>query len=108
MEITTRTVGAITIVVMTGKLDSLTSPQAQQSLDGVLAGGVTKVGIDFTAVDYVSSAGLRVLLSVAKRVGAGGLRMFGLNPSVREVFEISGFATILPVFPGETEALQGF
>ncbi len=108
MEITTRTAGDVTIVAIAGKLDSITSPQAQQALDAVLAGGVRKLAVDFSALDYVSSAGLRVLLSAAKKLGGGGLRMFGLNQSVREVFEISGFSAILPVFTGEAEALAGF
>lgn len=108
MEVTTRTVGAVTIVAIAGKLDSMTSPQAQQALDAVLNGGVRKLAVDFNALDYVSSAGLRVLLSAAKKVGSGGLRMFGLNQSVREVFDISGFSAILPVFASEADALSGF
>jgi anti-anti-sigma factor len=108
MEVTTRTAGHVTVFAIVGKLDSITSPQAQQALDAVLAGGVKKLAVDFTALDYVSSAGLRVLLSAAKKLGAGGLRMYGLNQSVREVFDISGFSAILPVFAGEAEALAGF
>ena len=66
--------------------------------------------MDFSSLNYISSAGLRVLLGIAKKVGAkgGGLRTFGLNQTVREVFDISGFSTILPVFPSESDALNGF
>jgi anti-anti-sigma factor len=87
-------------------MDSATSPEAQKALDGVLA-SARKVVLDFSGLDYISSAGLRVLLGVAKKLkGSGGtLRMFGLNQSVKEVFEISGFATILSVYPSEAEAL---
>lgn len=110
MHITTRTERDITIVAIAGNLDSNTSPQAQQAFDTVLAGGGRKVAVDFTALDYISSAGLRVLLGTAKRLSAAGgaLRLFGLNETVREVFEISGFSTILAVFPTEAGALQGF
>jgi anti-anti-sigma factor len=110
MEITTRSAGTATIVAIAGSLDSNTSPQAQQSLDAILAGGGKKIAIDFSKLDYVSSAGLRVMLGVAKKLTAtgGALRTFGLNDSVKEVFDISGFSTILSVFPGEAEALQGF
>jgi anti-anti-sigma factor len=82
---------------------------AQQTLDGILAGGAQKVVVDFTALDYVSSAGLRVLLGAAKKLqGAGkGLRLFGLNETVREVFEISGFSKILTVRGSEAEAREG-
>ena len=109
MDITTRTLSGVTIVALAGNLDSNTSPQAQQALDAILAGGGKKMVVDFTALDYISSAGLRVLLGAAKRLkGAGGaLRLFGLNETVREVFDISGFSTILAVFATEAEALKG-
>ncbi len=110
MQVSTRTQGDVTIVAIAGSLDSTTSPAAQQALDAIVKGGAKKLAVDFSTLDYVSSAGLRVLLGTAKQVKAAGgaLRMFGLNQSVREVFEISGFASILPVFPGEGEALGGF
>ena len=111
MEITTRTQRDITLVAFRGHLDSNTSPEAQQAIDGILAGGARKVVVDFTALDYISSAGLRVLLGTAKRLraadGGGALRLFGLNDTVREVFQISGFSTILAVFGTEAEALKG-
>ena len=106
MQISTRTNNDIHIVAIAGSMDSTTSPEAQKAIDGVLAGS-KKVVLDFSELDYISSAGLRVLLGAAKQLKASGgtLRIFGLNQSVREVFEISGFATILSVFPSESEAL---
>ena len=110
MNITTRTQSDVTIVALAGNLDSNTSPQAQQAIDGILAGGARKLVVDFTALDYISSAGLRVLLGAAKRLSGAGsaLRLFGLNATVREVFEISGFSTILAVVATEADALKGF
>ncbi|HTT67352.1 MAG TPA: STAS domain-containing protein [Gemmatimonadales bacterium] len=110
MNITTRIEHGVTVVGIAGNLDSNTSPQAQQALDGMLASGGRKMVVDFTALDYISSAGLRVLLGTAKRLnGAGGaLRLFGLNQTVQEVFDISGFSTILAVFATEADALKGF
>jgi len=119
MDITTRTQNGVTLVAFAGSLDSNTSPKAQQALDGMLAAGARKMVIDCTALDYISSAGLRVLLGTAKRlsgaggaggagIGGGTLRLFGLNETVREVFDISGFSTILAVFATEAAALKGF
>jgi anti-anti-sigma factor len=110
MEIATRTHQDVTLVAVVGSLDSNTSPKAQQALDGILSSGARKLVVDFTALDYISSAGLRVLLGTVKRLsGAGGaLRIFGLNETVREVFDISGFSTILAVFATEADALKGF
>ena len=108
MEIAARTQNDVTLVTLAGSFDSNSSPTAQQALDGILANGARKVVIDFSGVDYVSSAGLRVMLAMAKRLSGGGaLRLFGLNETVREVFDISGFSTILAVFVTEAEALEG-
>lgn len=106
MHISTRTSNDIQIVAIAGNLDSTTSPEAQKALDAVLAGART-VALDFSALEYISSAGLRVLLGAAKQLRASGgtLRMFGLNQSVREVFEISGFSAIMAVYRSEAEAL---
>lgn len=110
MEVSTRTQGDVTVVALIGSLDSVTSPQAQQALDAAIAGGATKLAVDFSKLDYVSSAGLRVMLGTAKQLNAksGALRTFGLNATVKEVFDISGFSKILAVFPSEAEALAGF
>lgn len=108
MEISTRTAQDVTIVAISGSLDSHSSAEAQKAIDAVLTAGSRRVAIDFSALDYISSAGLRVLLGAAKqlRASGGSLRTFGLNHSVREVFEISGFATILPVHDSEADALS--
>jgi anti-anti-sigma factor len=110
MEITTRAQGDAWIIAIAGKLDSATSPQAQQALDAIVAGGGRKLAVDFSGLDYISSAGLRVLLGTVKKLAAtgGALRTFGLNETVREVFDISGFSTIMAVFPSEADALNGF
>ena len=106
MQISTRTSNDIHIVAISGSLDSTTSPEAQKALDAVLS-SAKKVVLNFSDLDYISSAGLRVLLGAAKHLRASGgtLGMFGLNQSVREVFEISGFSSILSVYQSETEAL---
>jgi anti-anti-sigma factor len=113
MEIATRTHNDVTLVALVGSLDSNTSPQTQQALDGILSSGARKLVVDMTALDYISSAGLRVFLATVKRLGGtgaggGALRLFGLNETVREVFDISGFSTILAVFATEADALKGF
>ena len=100
----------VAVIRFEGNLDTNTAPEAQDTLDGLVAGGTTKVLVDFEALDYISSAGLRVLLATAKKLrGSGGnLRLCSLNETVAEVFEISGFSTIFAVFPSEAEALEGF
>ena len=110
MEIHDRTAGEVTIVQVDGNLDTNTAPDAQAHLDGLVERGHTRIAVDFGTLNYISSSGLRVLLATAKKLkGMGGqLRMFGLNDTVQEVFEISGFSTIFSVFGTEAEALEGF
>ena len=110
MKLESTTIDAVTVVEMEGNLDTNTSVEAQDYINALIDGGSTKLVTDFSRVDFVSSAGLRVLLATAKRLGGvgGSLRICGLNEEVNEVFEISGFSTILDVFPTRDEALQGF
>jgi anti-sigma B factor antagonist len=110
MNISTREEGEVTVVGVEGNLDTNTAPDAQQHLDGLQDNGVRKILVNFETLDYISSAGLRVLLATAKRLGTSGgsLRICGLNETVNEVFEISGFSVILSVFGDEAEALEGF
>ena len=110
MDISSEIKDNITVVRLEGNLDTNTSTDAQDYLNKAIDDGASRVVVCFDKVDFVSSAGLRVLLATAKKLGGGGgaLRVCGLNETVTEVFEISGFSTILNVFPSETEALAGF
>jgi anti-anti-sigma factor len=110
MELTIRKADLVTVVVIEGHLDTNTAPEAQQQIDTLQDNGADKILVNFEGLDYISSAGLRVLLSTAKRLGGtgGDLRICGLNETVSEVFEISGFSVILNVFATEAEALSGF
>lgn len=109
MDITVAAEEAGTVVEIAGNLDTVTAPDAQAVLDGAIANGASTLVVDCAALDYISSAGLRILLVAAKKVQpvGGQVRMCNLSPMVREVFEISGFTAILPVFPSRAEALAG-
>jgi len=89
-----------------GRLDGLTSPDLESAVKSTISGGTLRVILDMRAVTYVSSAGLRGILSSAKRAKAaeGSLAVFGLQSSVNEVFEASGFQNMLPIVSDETEA----
>jgi anti-sigma B factor antagonist len=102
--------GAVAVVRFEGNLDTNTAPEAQERLDDLMAAGAEKLLVDFSDLDYISSAGLRVLLATAKKLRStgGNLRLCKLNETVAEVFEISGFSTIFAVFSTEAEALEGF
>jgi len=98
------------VVALSGKLDTATSPETESRLRNVVGDGASKLVIDFQDVDFVSSAGLRVLLVAAKMLrGSGGeMRVCGLNEVVQEVFDISGFSSLLAVQADRHAAISSF
>ncbi|HEV8681059.1 MAG TPA: STAS domain-containing protein [Stellaceae bacterium] len=99
MEFVHEQSGDVGIVRLTGRLDSGTAPSAEESFAQVLAGGVPHLAVDMSKLEYISSAGLRVLLVMAKKVqqANGKVVLFGLAANVREVFSISGFDRIFSI-----------
>jgi len=110
MEITVTDAGEVKVIRIEGKLDTQSSPDAQTQLTQLIDQGATKFVVNFEKLDYISSAGLDVLLKAAKQLkgNSGELRICSLNEFVQEVFEISGFSTILSVFNSESDALSRF
>ncbi len=110
MQISVKTTNGVKVMAFEGRLDTQTSPDAQQQLFQLIEEGGTKILVNLEKLEYISSAGLRVLLMVAKQLKAteGELRVCGLNDVVKEVFDISGFDMILPISASEPEALEGF
>ncbi len=108
MEIQIRRESKATVVTVTGRMDTLTAPAYQTKLNGLIAEEITSFVIDFAGLDYISSAGLRVILSTAKVVkGKGGQVSFAnLKGTVREVFEVSGFGSLFPMYDSVAVALS--
>jgi anti-anti-sigma factor len=110
MEITVKTTNGVKVLAFEGRLDTQTSTDAQMQLTQLIEGGETKILLNLEKLDYISSAGLRVLLAAAKQLKTtnGELRLCNLNEVILEVFAISGFDMILPISESESEALEGF
>lgn len=106
MQIESRDESSAKIVTLTGKLDTVTAPQAEEHILGLVDQGSLNVVLDFTDVDFVSSAGLRILLASTKKLRAKGgeLRVCCLNETVQDVFDLSGFSTLLKVYPSLSDA----
>ena len=84
-------------VALEGRLDTTTAPDLEQSLKDELA-GLTELTLDFEKLDYISSAGLRVLLSTQKIISKQGTMVVThVNEMVMEVFEVTGFSDILTI-----------
>ena len=84
-------------VAVKGRLDTTTAPELEEALQAALE-GVNELELDFTELEYISSAGLRVLLATQKKMqGAGQMTVTGVNDIVMEVFEVTGFCDILNI-----------
>ena len=83
-------------IALEGRLDTTTAPELEKELNGL--GGVTELTLDLSKLEYISSAGLRVLLSAHKIMSRkGGMKLTHVNELVQEVFDVTGFADILTI-----------
>jgi anti-sigma B factor antagonist len=110
METSVAQRGSVCTVHITGRVDGLTAEALHQVFVAEVGVGHHELVADFSAVDYTSSAGLRVLLATVKeaRSRGGDLRLAGPRPEVRNVLELSGFTGILQVFATVEEAVASF
>ena len=97
MTITKKQNGSTLEIAVEGRLDTMTSPQLENELKTCLE-GVDSLIMNCEKLDYISSAGLRVLLTAHKAMmDKGGMRLVHVNEIVREVFEVTGFADVLTI-----------
>ena len=87
---------AVTLIV-SGRLDTQTAPELENELEAVIP-GIKELTFDMTNLEYVSSAGLRVILKAQKTMNTqGSMKLTGVNDSIMEVFDITGFLDILTI-----------
>ncbi len=100
----------ILIFKLSGKLDSVTSTSFSEKIIALVDKGESKIILDLTDMVYISSAGLRVFLMIAKRIKSinGKVILSALQDSVKEVFEMSGFSTIFEINSTTADALTKF
>ena len=91
----------VAVIALKGRLDSANAGELEKGLGDLFTQPGQKAVVDMEKLDYISSAGLRVVLMLAKRARqtGGRLMLSCLSPSVKEVFEISGFLKIIEVAP---------
>ena len=89
--------GSAAILKITDMLDTETAPELEAVIDSELT-GIQDLTLDFEALEYVSSAGLRVILKAQKMMNAAGkMKVVHVNESIMEIFEITGFTSILTI-----------
>ena len=110
MEIIQEKVNDVAIVEIKGRLDVTTASDLEQVFTKLLSENQNKVLVECRELEYISSAGLRVLLNAAKQYNkvSGQIMLAGLSQNVKQVFEISGFTSIFPIYATRDEALKAF
>ncbi len=96
-------------VEMVERFDAYSAKEVEAFLQESISSGETKILCDFSGTEYISSAGLRVLLAAAKALkkAGGKIGLCSLKGPVREVFETAGFVPLFPIYGDEKEALAG-
>ena len=89
--------GETATLIVSGRLDTQTAPELENELDAILT-DLKDLTFDMTNLEYVSSAGLRVILKAQKAMNTqGSMKLTGVNDSIMEVFDITGFLDILTI-----------
>lgn len=97
MQIQKTSENSVTTIALSGRLDTMTAPLLEAEVQGQLD-GVTELIFDFAELSYISSAGLRVLLSAQKVMNKQGkMTIKNVCAEIKEVFEVTGFSDILTV-----------
>lgn len=94
------------VVKVKGRIDAVTAPEFEKHLADLVAAGEKIFLLNFSGLEYISSAGLRSILVTAKQLKAkeGKLSFAGLQNSVKDVFKISGFGSLFKIYDTEAEA----
>ena len=108
MVIQTRPEGRATVISASGKIDAMTAPALESSISDLIGEGKSCLALDLGGVEYISSAGLRVILAAAKSLKGkdGMLLLANARGPVQEVFEISGFGSIFCFYDSLEAALE--
>ena len=107
MKIETRELKHVTVVKVSGRVDSATAPDLEKALHDLVEGDHNQVVLELPETDYMSSAGLRVLVTTLKaaKKNGGDLRLAQLSPRVKEVLELSGLLPVFQIYADLVEAV---
>ncbi len=108
MEVTTEQFKRCDLVRVTGRIDSNTSPQLSKALESILEQGRFKIVLDMSGVDFISSAGLRVLISTqktCKKWNRGELVLAGVPQRIKDVMDLAGFVPLFRFYDTAVEAV---
>lgn len=107
MELREDTTGDVTVVEVKGRIDSTTAPVLGEKLTASLTTPEQRLVLDLRQLEYISSAGFRILLLAARRAGETGARfvLCGVTGKARQLFDLGGFLDLLPISGSREEAI---
>jgi anti-anti-sigma factor len=108
MEAEVEEKGDVIVMRATGRLDAATSPGLEKQINSIIDSGHFKIILNFEHVDYLSSAGMRLMLSISRKLEKleGKVVVCNMNDEVLEVIKIAGFTQVLEIYPSEEEAFK--
>lgn len=110
MQITTQESGAVSVVAVSGRVDSATAPDLEAALKRLVDAEKTQLVLDLLSVEYMSSAGLRAMVSTLKSVKRvnGDLRIASPSQRVEEVLRLAGLTAIFSIYRSRDEAVRSY
>ena len=111
VKITTKEYKRVDLVAVEGRVDSSTAPQLEKALQKIIDAGRYRIVVDLSDADFMSSAGLRVLLSSLKQVrrfNRGDLRLAAMSSKVKKAFELAGLTVVFQLYDNSVDAVGSF
>jgi anti-sigma B factor antagonist len=116
MEITHKRMNRVDLIQVSGRLDAMQAPALKQKIEELFTEGRYRIVLDLSALEYVASPGLRILIEARKKardwkitdLDGGDIRLAGLPSRIREVFDLTGFTSLFEIYPNATEAVGSF
>lgn len=101
----------VDLIEVVGRIDSSTAPQLDQTLQKIIKDGRYRIVVDLSETDFMSSAGLRVLLSALKQVrrfNRGDMRLASLPDKIKKAFDLAGFLELFKAYDNSVDAVGSF
>ncbi len=111
MEITTKQLKRVDVVTVSGRIDSSTAPKLAEVLTSIVDAGRYRICMDIKNLEYLSSAGIKVLISIlktCKRWNRGDLRLANMPTQIADVFDLAGLTPLFKIYPDVVEAVGSF
>ena len=110
MDISEKKVGNVDIIALVGRLDAYSANDVEKKLNSLIDAGQVRLVINLEKLEYISSSGLRVFLATLKKAKKlqGNIKLVGLKPFIKEVFDIAGFTNLFNIYESGEVAINSY